>query len=88
MATCVKGEVVTNDQAPADAILADLGTFSKDLVAAIEACDAKRIRATIATMKGVENLLEPVQSEALQTAVKTAKKLASHVAKEVGQKGS
>lgn len=55
--------------------------------ASIEACDAKRIRATIATMKGVDQLLEPMQSEALQTAIKTAKSLATKITKDVEKKG-
>jgi hypothetical protein len=85
--TCVKGEIVTDDQAAADAILQDIGAFFKDLLTAIEACDAKRIRATVATMKGLDQLLEPTQSEALQTAIKTAKSLATTITKEVDQKG-
>lgn len=84
----VRGEIVSDDRAAAaEAILQDLAGFFTELQGAVEGCDVKKIRQTLATMRGVEQLLEPGQSETLQAAVKAAKHAAGQIAKEVEKKG-
>lgn len=83
----IRGEIVSDDQAAAEAILQDLAGFFTTLQGAVEGCDVKQIRQTLATMRGVEQLLEPAQSETLQAAVRAAKHAAGQIAKEVEKKG-
>jgi hypothetical protein len=86
-ATCVKGEVVTDDHEAAEAILKDIGAFFAEVMEAINACDVKKIRQAVASMKGVDGLLDPAHSAALKAAVKQVKQVASILHKEVEKKG-
>lgn len=87
VAACVTGEIAQDDQAAADAILADIARFFGDVMEALQACDVRRIRQTVAGMRGVEALLPDAQSEALRTAVRQARRLATVIRQEVERKG-
>ena len=83
----VRGEIVTDDAELAEAISRDLRQFFQELQAALEACDVRKIRQTVAAIRGVDQLLEPKQSAALQAAVKASRKIASTIVQEVEKKG-
>lgn len=85
-ATCVKGEIVTDDQAAADGMLQYIGGLFTELKAAITVCDAKKIRETVTAMRSVDTLLDEVHSDQLKKAMDAAKKVASKVVVEVDKK--
>lgn len=87
VATCVKGEVMTDDREAAEAILRDIGQFFTTVQDAIARCDVKAIRQTIADMRGIDTLLDPEHSKALKDAVATAKQVAKTLKSEVEKKG-
>ncbi len=86
-ATVVKGEITSNDKEAADAIVGEISGFLKELEAAIQTCDAKKIRQTVAAIRGVDTLLPDIQSKVLNDAVKAARKAATLIVREVEKKG-
>jgi hypothetical protein len=86
-ATVVKGEIKSNDKEAADAIVGEISGFLKELEAAIQTCDAKKIRQTVAAIRGVDTLLPDIQSKVLNDAVKAARKAATLIVREVEKKG-
>jgi hypothetical protein len=82
-----KGYIRTDDQESARAIAAEIAAFVRELTQALEACDVKKIRATLASARGVERVLEGSQSETLAQAIQTARHAANTIAREVERKG-
>jgi hypothetical protein len=85
--TFVQATIATDDQEAATAIARELSGFMQELTAALESCDVKKIRGTVASMKGIEQLLPGTASQTLQTAIQTARRAASTIAREVERKG-
>lgn len=83
----VKAEIATDDQEAAKALTMEMSTMLGDLLTSLEECDVKKIRATVASMKGLDSLLPEIQSETLKKALQTARKVASTVVREVEKKG-
>ena len=82
----VTGTIVSDDKEAAEALTAQLGGFLGGLSAALEACDVKKIRQTLASMKGIETLLPPIQSAAINKAMAAARKAAAFIRHEVEKK--
>jgi hypothetical protein len=83
----VKGEITSNDTEAAAAIVKEIGGFLKELEAAIHSCDAKKIRQTVAAVRGVDTLLPDVQSKVLKDAVAAARQAARLIVREAEKKG-
>lgn len=86
-ATVVKGEIKSNDTEAANAIVKEIGGFLTELEAAIHSCDARKIRQTVAAVRGVETILPDVQSKVLKDAVAAARQAACLIVREAEKKG-
>jgi len=85
-ATFVRAEIASDDKQVATSIAKDVNGFFKSLKAALDKADAKAIKRTVQSMKGLEDVLPTIQSEALSKAVKAATKAAKTIITQVEKK--
>jgi hypothetical protein len=83
----LKGKIASDDREAARAMIAEVNAFLAELRQAIEAADPKLIREVLAGARGLDLVLEPSASQALQDAIEAARSAARTIRKEVVKRG-
>lgn len=82
----VQARFASDDPEAAAAIAEEIGGLLRDLKAALDAADVKRIRALVAAAKGMDSMLGAAEGTALKAALDAARQAAKTLVKEVEKK--